>query len=222
MDLISTPDIDLISTPEIEIVSLNQVILPMSEEAAYESGTIQNGYGRASGVFVTVQRGTTANIDIDIELTTVSEESLNQWQEKASSYFSAQEWESITQGSRTKGRKAGLLSAIFGAKFGGRTDYYRNSSKGYQTQSQSDREGLARSLYNLETSKFNLKGKLTAVGTSFIPVTVSAYIQATQFTFSDNSRLTVVNTENPIAADQNGSTNGANSQPTDLNLIPLG
>ncbi|MGB7440071.1 MAG: hypothetical protein WA919_03310 [Coleofasciculaceae cyanobacterium] len=214
--------IDLISTPDIKIVSLNQIIVPMVEEAAYESGSVQNGYGRASGVFVTVQRGTTANIDIDLSLTTVSQEKFNQWQQKASSYFSSQEWETLNKTWGKKGRMGGFLAAAFGLKFGRSSSHYQNSSKSYNTQSQSEREQLARSVYNLETSQFRVTGKLTAVGTSFIPVTVSAYIQATQFTFSDNKKLTVINTENPIAADQNGSTNGSSAQPTDLNLLPLG
>ncbi len=213
--------IEVISVPEIKIISLQEVLLPMSEDAAYESGTIQNGYGRATGVFATVQKGTSADLNINFTVTTVSEERFNKWKEQISSFFSSEERKMLDERWGAKGRMGGFLAAAFGLSFGGSANHYVNSSKSYNTASNTQREGLAQSVYNLETSRFRVTGKLKAVGTSFIPVTVSAYIQATQFTFSDNKKLTVINTENPIAGQQNGSTDGVSSQPTNLNLIPL-
>jgi hypothetical protein len=45
--------------------------------------------------------------------------------------------------------------------------------------------------------------------------------KVTKFAFADGRSISVINTANPVAADQNGSTQGASSQQTNLNVVKL-
>jgi hypothetical protein len=91
----------------------------------------------------------------------------------------------------------------------------------FSSQASQQADGFLRSIHNLDNSTLKMTGKLTARGVSYIPVTVSAYIKVTNITFADGKTLRAVDTANPIAADPNtGSTTGAASEPTALNIVP--
>lgn len=139
------------------VVSSIQLNTDKEEKKSFDEGRVTNGYGSASGVYVTVQEGTSANINVD-----------SQW--KATSEKQA---------------------------------------------------GFTKSVHNLTTSKFHVTATLTAVGTSSIPATVSAYVEVTKIRFADSKELHVINTRKAVAAQANGSTSGVESTPTTLNVTPV-
>jgi len=192
------------------------------EQASYDSGTITNGYGQCSGVYLTVQKGAEGNLDIDFTITTVSLDTFNQWKADTAQYFSQDQRQTLEENYGAAGLMGGFLGGAFGILFGaGDYNHYLNSSSSFQSQGQEHQEGFARSVYNLKTDQFHIKGNLHAVGVSFIPTTVTAYVQVTTIKFTDGKEINVINTDNPVAATKDGDTSGVQSQPSKLTIVPL-
>jgi len=212
-----------ITITTLPIVSVHTMRLAMpTEVSTYDTGTVTNGFGNASGVYVTVQKGTSAKVDIDFTIETVSEEDFNKWWNDSKSYFDDEHRQTLEGNWGRGGFMGGFLGGAFGILFGaGDANHYKNQSDSHWQATSSEQQGFVESVHNLTTSQFHVTGTLTAEGTSYIPVTVSAYVEVTKIKFADNKELHVINTGNPIAAQKSGSTEGVDSQPTSLNVTSL-
>lgn len=196
--------------------------LSLHEAANYDNGTITNGYGQASGVFVEVQKGTEADIDVDFTLDTISEETYKKWKSEISQYFTEDQKSKLEENLGAFGLAGGYFASAFGLIFGGGDyNHYKNKSGDFHCEGDSNKEGFAKSVYNLETSKFRVQGKLKAKGTSFIPTKVSAYVKVTKFRFTDGKELHVMSTDDTSVANSKGSTEGAQVESHKLNITPL-
>jgi hypothetical protein len=192
-----------------------------SAPADYSEGTITNGSGKASGVVVTVQQGTSADINVDFYVTSVSIESFQQWWNEASSYFDDEQRSTLQENWGGGGFLGGFLGGGFGILFGaGDAYHYRHQSDSHWGATSSQQEGFAKSVYNLTQTLFHVTGTLHATGISYIPVSCSAFVNLTTITFADGKTLTAIDTDNPVAADvRTGDTSGVQSSPTKLNLV---
>lgn len=207
---------------KLNIVSFSQARLSMANQAAaYDNGTLANGYGQASGMYVTVQKGTAANIDVDFKIVTISTETYNKWKSAISEFFSQEQKKMLEKNYGGFGLAGGFFCCAFGLLFGG-GDYshYKNRSASFYTESYQKRELFSKSVYNLSTSELHIKGKLIATGTSHVPVTVSAHVQVTKIRFFDGKELHVICTDDTRIAQTNGSTEGAVSSGK-VHVIPL-
>ena len=83
-ELIAVPDIRLIP---VEIFPSNLPLSVLEENAAYEEGTISNGYGRSTGVAIEIGKDITIDLNIDINLRTISEEKFSEWKTEAYKYL---------------------------------------------------------------------------------------------------------------------------------------
>lgn len=204
------------------IVSPTLVAMP-SETAAYDTGTITDGYGQASGVYVTVQKGGSADIDIDFTITTISQDSFEKWKTDVVQHFTVEQKAHLEENYGAFGLAGGYFSGAFGLLFGGGDyNHYKDKTDSFHVDNDDKREGFVQTVYNLSTSQFHVKGKLHAEGTSFIPVTVSAYVQITKIKFSDGKELHVLSTDDSQAAKQDGLTSGVKSSlPQKLSITSL-
>ncbi len=193
------------------------------EGAAYDQGTITNGYGKCSGVIVTVQKGTSADINVDFTVTTVNEDSFNQWWNQSQNYFDDEQRHTLEENYGGGGFLGGFLGGGLGILFAaGDYNHYKNQSDSHWGSSSAEQEGFAKSVYNLEMQQVHVTGKLTATGTSYIPVSASAFVQLTTITFSDGKVLQAIDTNNPVAADAvTGDTSNVTSAPTRLTQVPI-
>src|SRR5262249_41624469 len=152
----------------------------------------------------------------------ISEQTFTTWHSTASQFFSSQSWNYLNEHySAGGGLFGGFLGGCFGFLCGGgHYDHYMDKRDTFSSQASQQADGFLRSVHNLDNSTLRMKGKLTARGVSYIPVTVSAYIKVTNITFADGKTLRAVDTANPVAADpRTGSTTGAASEPTKLNIV---
>lgn len=206
---------------------LNQTSLPQKlyserEGATYQNGTITNGHGRCYGVEASVQIGTSVELEIDLRVKAISIDHFREWQSKAEQYFSRSSWSTLREHYSGSGRAGGFFGGCFGSVYArGRYDHYKNRSDSYRSNGSQRQEGFAKSVYNLDNSDLHVTGKVTAVGQSYVPVTVSVYINLTRIEFADGKVITAFDTKNPAIADANGRTGGAVARPTDLNAISL-
>ncbi len=222
---------------DVDVVSIEPVLarveLPITDhtrsqlmdlaDASFETGEARHGHGRCSGAEVTVQIGTSADIEIDFEVNAISEETFNTWKSESRRHYSSDSWSYLNERHSGRASAGGFLLGSFGY-FGARGNYshYRNKRDTFRSSSSSQSQGFFRSVHNLDNSTLRMKGRLRAYGVSYIPVTVSAYINVLIITFADGKTLRAVNRRNPVAANpQTLSTTGAGSQPTTLNEVPI-
>jgi len=70
-----------------------------------------------------------------------------------------------------------------------------------------------KSVHNLDNSTLHIKGRPRAYGVSYIPVSVTAFIEISIIRLADGKTLRAVGTNQPVAANpQNGSTTGVGSE----------
>lgn len=206
---------------------LNQTLLPQQayserEGATYQSGTVTNGHGRCYGVEATVQIGTSVELDVDLRVKALSIDHFREWQSRAQQYFSSSSWSYLQEHYSGSGRAGGFFGGCFGSIYArGQYDHYKNRSDSYQSSGSQTEEGFAKSVYSLDNSDLHVTGKVTAIGQSYVPVSVSVYINLTRIEFADGKVITAIDTRNPAVADANGRTGGAAAQPTDLNAVAL-
>ncbi|MBD2302045.1 MULTISPECIES: hypothetical protein [Nostocales] len=209
------------------MANLNIIQVPsqtntVDERAAYDSGTVTTGHGQASGVYVVVQKGTRANVNIDFTISTISEESYHYFKERVWGIFSNEEQQKLEENYGGFGMAGGLFSGMFGLLFGGGDyNHYKDKSASFNVENDEKKEEFTKNVYNLSVSEFHVTGQLIAEGTSFIPVTVSSYVQTTKLKFSDGKELHVLSLNDSQAAAQNGSTKGVQSSPEHLSITPL-
>lgn len=197
--------------------NLATVAVPTSsvqgEDTKYNNVKITNGYGLISKAGVSVQRGITAHLNVDMNTKTLTENTVKSWLEQNKSAFTQDQWSSVSQGFSASG--------AFGWLFGGSAGYYKNSSNKVAKASSSEQKGFLKSLYQQQQTDVNINGTLDAVGTSFIPVEGFVFVEVTTIVFDDNTSLNVINSSNSTVADASGSTNGVEKTGGKLNVVPL-
>ena len=192
-------------------------------DAAFETGEVRHGHGRCSGAVVSVQIGTSADIEIDFEVNAISEETFNTWKSQSQRYFSSDSWSYLNERHSGRASAGGFFLGAFG-HFGARGNYshYRNKRDSFRSSSSSSSQGFFRSVHNLDNSTLRMRGRLRAYGVSYIPVEVTAFIEVLIITFADGKTLRAVDRRNPVAANpETRSTTGAGSDPTVLTEVPL-
>jgi hypothetical protein len=190
------------------------------EEAAYANGTVTNGFGNVSKVCAEVQKGTSAVLQIDFTIKTVSLEAFQSWKTSAMKNFSSEQQHMLNEEWGGGGVMGGFLCGCFGMLFGGgNAHHYKNQSERFNTASNEKTEGFTKSVYNLTEQKFHVTGTLTATGTSFIPVRACAFVELTKIQFSDGKTITVINQDQAMAAGQSGETTASGSGK--MNIVPL-
>lgn len=228
-------------TTEIEIVAVESVLAPAEIQirdlvprgstnyarpmsATYEYGEVRNGHGRCAEAGITVQIGTSGEIEVDFEVNAISEETFTRWKSEARQFFSSDAWSYLDERHSGSARAGGFFGGIFGyASARGNYQHYRNKRDTFRSTGTQENEGFLRSVHNLDNNTLRIKGRLRAHGVSYIPVTVTAFINVTVITFADGKTLRAVDRQNPVAADPNTlSTSGAASEPTVLTEVPLG
>ncbi|CAL2103542.1 conserved protein of unknown function [Tenacibaculum sp. 190130A14a] len=183
------------------------------EDTKYDKVKITNGYGLISKAGVSVQRGITAHLHVDMNTKTLTENTVKSWLEDNKSSFTQEQWSSVSQGFSASG--------AFGWLFGGSAGYYRNTNNKIAKAQTEQQKGFLKSLYQQQETNVNIHGTLDAVGTSFIPVEGFVFVEVTTITFDDNTSLNVINSSNSTVADSSGSTNGIEKTGGNLNVVPL-
>lgn len=206
------------------IRKLNLVSAPINvlgdETATYQSGTVTNGYGSCSGAYVTVQKGTSADVDVKFKIKTISMQSFQKFTTEIRDCLTVEQQHELDEKWANSGSTGGFFSWLFGSTFHNDSSHYVNTHDTYKTDHDTKHEQIAQKVYNLEVQDFQVSGKLKATGTSYIPVTVSAYVQLTKIVFADGKELHVINDTGTVA-DKNGDTSGVQADNTKLNIIPM-
>jgi hypothetical protein len=208
----------------VEIFPSNLPLSVLEENAAYEEGTISNGYGRSTGVAIEIGKDITIDLNIDINLRTISEEKFSEWKTEAYNFVSEEQKEFLEERWGGSGSAGGLFGGFFGVIYAnGDAYHYKDQANSSFKATQDFQKGFAKSVYNLESADFRVTGNIKATGTSRIPTRVKVFFQLTTIVFSDNKKLTVIDTDNPIAADaDSGDTRRLITQPgSKLKILPI-
>ncbi len=195
-----------------------------TELSAFSSGEVRTGATRASGVCVTVQRGTSAIVNFSIAVQTISISSFNEFRQSLNGFIASEQLSEIERFSNHS--SAGFyFASLFGLVFHrDRSFYFQRSNRNAQFAAFSQEQSrMTESVFNLRTETVRASGQLRAVGTSNIPATVCAYVQTTQFMFANNQKLNVFNLTDrpglaPLALDDEGNQ-AATSEDQEIQLL---
>lgn len=197
-----------------------------AEDTEYTSFKVSNGYGMAAKAGVMVTIGASAEINVDLKVKCVNEDILKEFVKTNESFFSKDEYTAITESKefKNKGFGAGLFWKVLGVCFkknDGSYNYFKNAVNKEVVVDTSKEEEFYKKLKDISETEARLTGKLTAVGQSYIPTQACAFIEVTRIQFQDGTTLRVINSSDPVIADQNGSTSTVTngSEGTDLNLL---
>ncbi|WP_375565967.1 hypothetical protein ACE6HX_11925 [Bacillus pumilus] len=183
------------------IESLTRNDFNLEDTTVYNAGTISDGYGRASGVVVEVTKGAVVDLNIDFEITMVSEAAFSAWKTSVYDYLTSEQKAYLEEHHRASGRASWLLAALGAVSAGGNYDHYRNKTDVFNIEGSAEKEGFLRSLYNLDLTKHKITGNIKVTGTSHIPSKVSVFIHLLNITFSDGKNIKVIDTDKAVAAD---------------------
>lgn len=191
----------------------------------YSSFNITNGYGVIAKGGVALTKGATADINVNLKVTCVTEDELTKFIEKKKNSFTTEQYNQINENVvRGKGHaNASVLKGMLGLKFGnnGWSTYNNAKDKQVTTASDEDKDFL-KSLHDLTQQTYQVTGRITAVGQSRVPTIAYCFIEISRIQFQDGTMLKVVNTTTSVG-DANGSTSNisgaSNNQPLILNEI---
>lgn len=185
-----------------------------SETVNYEQTTISNGYGLLTQAGVSVQRGVTAHINVDMVLHILTDQQIQNFVQSNKSHMS--------DDTRSKVEQSHSSSGIFGFLFGKSEDYFENKSSTRVVDMTEDKKAMLENLHQMQKTKVRVTGTIDAVGQSYIPVDGHVYVKTTSIHFSDGTTLTSINSSDTMVADVNGSTNGVQQGNSNkLNVVPL-
>jgi hypothetical protein len=205
------------------IIALSFVVPTFAEDAEYETFKISNGYGMAAKAGVLVTKGATAKIKVDIKVNCVNENTIKEFIRTNESFFSKEEYSTITQSKeyKNKGFGASLWWKILGVCFkknNGSYNYFKNAVNKEVVVDNSKEEYFFNQMKEINETSARVTGTLTAVGQSLIPTQACAYIEVSKVTFEDGTTLRVLDTADPVVADQNGNTDNVTGDGT-INIL---
>jgi len=198
--------------------NLRTVLTPaaatQSEHTDYSSAKITNGYGLVSKAGVSVQKGITAHLNVDLKVKTLTVNDVTTWLNENKSSFSEEGWSSVSKSKSTAG--------AFGWLVGKNDKEFSNTSGKIDASSDQKVQGALKTLHQQQETELQIQGTLDAVGTSFIPTEGYVFVEVTTITFNDNTSMHVINTDNSAVADGSGNTNGLKKTGGQLALNPIG
>ncbi|WP_428409193.1 hypothetical protein [Hyphococcus sp.] len=193
-----------------------------AEQTDYSNVNLTNGYGMLAKAGASVTKGATVEMDVKFTLDSVATQDFKSWLDSQKSNYSNEEWHKLEENYAAGGFLGGLLLGAFGFLFGGGSyNHYKNQHDKQVTSSNSKQQGFLKSLHDVTTTKVCVQGKVTATGLSNIPTTAAVYAEVTQIDFKDGKTITVVNSSNPVVADESGDTKDVSGS-GQLNIVPIG
>ena len=190
---------------------------------AYQTSTITNGYGRASGLTVTLQLGFSVDLDVDLTVHAISYESFNEWHTRAQQTYNSYDWHYLNEHYDVSARAGGFFGGFFGgASASGNYNHYKNSSDSFHSDSSQTSDGIVKSIYNLDNNLLKVTGKVRGTGVSYYPVTATVMLQVTKIVFADGKTLTAIDKADPIVATPEGDASGVSTTPTKVNVVTIG
>lgn len=177
----------------------------------YSSFKITNGVGAVGKAGISLTKGATADINVNVKVTCITQDDLVEFIQNNKSSFTAEQYSQITQSAAYQNgySAATLLNGILALKFDNSSTNvwgtYTNVNGKQVTTGENENKQLLKSLHDMTQHSYELNGKLTAVGQSYIPTTAYCFVEVSRIQFQDGNILKVVNTKATIG-DSNGST----------------
>jgi hypothetical protein len=184
--------------------------------------TYTNGYGQMTKAGVTVQKGATAQADVNITMKAVTAEASQKWFDENKDVFSRSQQDTI-KGHFDKQNSASGWNAIFawGAKGSESQNYFQNADHQSENTTTAAQTKLVESASTLLDQKVQVTGTVSITGESMFSTTAFVFAQISTIQFADGTTISVINQSDPVAADSNGSTSGASAKPATLKVVPL-
>lgn len=202
--------------------SLAFMALSSSEEAKYKNFHVTNGYGKLMRVGVEVSGTASVSVTVDLDLNLVTDDQLDTLYNKYELEISEIDREKLVDIHRVSGsggRFLGLFSVIYGGS--GSYEHFKDKTNEHFETKNELQDKVTRELHDMYNRAVKVKGTLTVESTSHIPSRAAIFVETTHIVFADGKRITVVNTNNPVAANEDGDTSGVQVQSGNLNVVPL-
>ncbi|HKJ34324.1 MAG TPA: hypothetical protein VKA34_21045 [Balneolales bacterium] len=193
-----------------------------SEQTDYSSFKISNGYGMIAKAGAEATQGVEVDVDVKFKMESISTQDFKQWMQENKTHFDDEQWHKLEENYAAGGFLGGVLAGAFGLVFGaGSYNHYKNSHDKEVKNTSSKKDGFLKSLHDVTNTKTEIKGSIKVIGQSQIPSVGCIFVEVTSIQFKDGTKKTVVNTNNPVIADNNGDTSKFKQGGGKLNIVPI-
>ncbi len=203
----------------LNIIQLNN-FLQSSEDSTMESFKIRNGFSKAAGITATATKGAKVHLSGEVQYKCVSSKKINEWIDKNTYILNQEEKEKLDKDRKAGVIAGGLLTGFFGVFFGGYGDVkHETKEKTIHKEESNEHYQAVKQFKELEEQIISVKVEMEVIGLSNIPTTASAFIEVTQFSFEDGTKLTVISSDTPVAASDKGDTSKVETGQAKLDII---
>ncbi|WP_291758905.1 hypothetical protein [Lysinibacillus sp. UBA5990] len=161
------------------------------------SGIYKGGYNTSS-VFVEVQPGVTANIQIDFTVETIADTQYQEWKSFVESQLTQEQVQELSRQAQMKGH-AQWLTTLWSFLCGvGNPLSFENQIRPFQIKHDIVLTEISKKFYSLQTTKINVTGNISATGISDQTVQAGVFIQTADITFRDGKNFKILSTDKPV------------------------
>ncbi|MDR0944496.1 MAG: alpha-xenorhabdolysin family binary toxin subunit A [Ruminococcus sp.] len=182
--------------------------------------SFEQGYGNLSKAGATVQIGVTGHVEIDLEITSLSEKFYTETTNDLQSTFTHETTSEMQRATENNDQQSWWFAFLAGGSSSHQTSSdISKQQNGEVTFTDSKVTNSATQNMEKNKQKFRVKGSFDIVGQSYIPTTVYLFIETLTIKTSDGQTI-LIPTQNVAAADANGNT-GAGTPSGKLNITPI-
>jgi len=194
-----------------------------SETDNYSSANISNGYGLVTKVGAHASgKGAKVHMNVDFTMKTVTKQNMKKVLDKHKSLYTDEQWHTLEENYAAGGFLGGVLAGAFGLLFGGGSyNHYKNQHDKEVKVDNKEHQKLVEDLHNVARSTIKYTGEVEATSQTQLPVDAYCYVEITTIKFKDGNSLSVINSDNPVAADADGNTNNIDTTPGKLHVEPI-
>ncbi|QUH27798.1 hypothetical protein [Vallitalea guaymasensis] len=208
------------------VFSFSLVSYAAEDYNEFDSFKISNGFGYVGKAGVRLTAGAEADINIKMNVKTVTQDQLVEFIETHKDKLTADQYSEISENSsfEAEGMGANLFNCLVSVVYGdGSSDYFANARNKEVLLGEEEDKAILKELKDITEQEYELSGTIKARGLSYIPTEAYCFVEVTRIQFKDGSTLKVINT-NATVAEGDGTrdavTGSEGNEP--LNLIPLG
>lgn len=192
-----------------------------STSKEYQSGTYMDGYGDVSGVIIDATPGITGTINLDLTVSVVHLDVMEQFRLSIWEKLTEQERKELEEKHSGNLKGSGFFTSVYG-KFagGGNYDHFRNSTRTFESDRTEKMEYFLQGVYNLEVTQHKITGPININPPADTGARLTILFPICKVVFKDGKTIRLISTQDLKSVDIDTKEEKGNAQ-GNLNIVPV-